>query len=234
MSPIPHYLKTDDGMPRPDDPEFYWLTREGAFLCRNHPFFATDVPTRRPVKALAAHAPHCLIRYPKVKTSTLESIVGFFDRVYELHRSEAVVLLLWDLDGQRYKIVVPEQEATVSESWSGRRSPRDVRYKVPVSPPRHLLVGDIHSHGNLEAFASLTDEVDERFRDGIHAIVGRMDQEPPEFHLELAVDGYRFELKMDQLFEGYERRRRFVPRQWLNRVRVKVESWGRTSWSWSS
>src|SRR5262249_13876889 len=123
MNPIPLYLKTDDRMPRPADPEFYWLTQDGPFLCRNHAFFASDVPARRPVRALAAHEPRCVVRYPKVKASALEFIVGFFDRVYELHGSEAVVLLLWDLEQQRYRVLVPEQEATVWQGYGGRRSP---------------------------------------------------------------------------------------------------------------
>src|SRR5262249_40817550 len=192
--PIPLYLKTDAAMPRPTDPEFYWLTQDGAFLCRNHPFFTSDVPTRRPIKALAAHEPRCVVRYPHVKASTLEFIVGFFGRVFEMHRSESVVLLLWNLDRQIYKVLVPEQAATVWRSWDGVCSPLDVRYTVPVLPPRHLLVGDIHCHGNMAAYASSTDRHDERYRDGIHGIVGRIEEEPPEFHLELAIDGYRFAL----------------------------------------
>jgi hypothetical protein len=225
MSPLPLYLKTDDRMPRPADPEFYWLTQDGAFLCRNHPFFTSDVPTRRPVKALAPHEARCVIRYPKVKASTLEFIVGFFDRVYELHRSEAIVLLLWDLDEQRYKVRVPEQQASVWQSWSGSRSPQDVRYTVPPLPPRHLLVGDIHSHGNISAYASGTDEADEKYRDGVHVVVGHVRDEPPDFHAELAIDGYRFRLQMDHLFEGYQRRRHFVPQKWLEQVKVKVGGW---------
>jgi hypothetical protein len=228
--PIPLYLKTDANMPRPGDPEFYWLTRDGAFLCRNHPFFTSDVPTRRPIRALAAHEPRCVVRYPKVKASTLEFIVGFFDRVYRLHRSESVVLLLWDLESQRYKVLVPEQQAGVWESYSGSRSPDDVRYTVPVLPPRHLLVGDIHCHGNMAAFASSTDRADERYRDGVHAVVGHVESEPPEFHLELAIDGHRFGLEMGHVFEGYERRRRFVPRKWLEQVRVKVDSYARRTY----
>jgi len=229
--PIPLYLKTDAQMARPTDPEFYWITRDGAFLCRNHPFFQSDVPTRRPVKALAAHEPRCVVRYPKVKASTLEFIVGFFGRVYQLHRSESVVLLLWDLEAQRYKVHVPEQQAGVWESYSGVRSPDDVRYTVPMLPPRHLLVGDVHCHGNMAAFASSTDRADERYRDGVHVIVGHVESEPPEFHLELAIDGSRFGLEMGQVFEGYERRRRFVPRKWLDQVRVKVDSYARRAYS---
>jgi PRTRC genetic system protein A len=227
--PIPLYLKTDPDMPRPADPEFYWLTQNGTFLCRNHPFFTSDVLTRRPIRALAAHEPRCEIRYPKVKQSTLEFIVGFFDRVYEMHRSEAVVLLLWDLAEQRYRIWVPQQEATVWRGWTGSRSPVDVRYHVPASlPPRCLLMGDIHSHGNMAAFASATDEADEVHRDGVHGVVGRINNEPPDFHLELAIDGQRFELEFEQLFEGYAHRRRFVPRKWLEQV--KIVSDGPTSY----
>jgi hypothetical protein len=222
--PIPLYLKTDPQMPRPADPEFYWLTQNGPFLCRNHPFFTSDVPARRPVRALAAHEARCVLRYPKVKASTVEFIVGFFDRVYQLHQSESVVLLLWDLEGRRYKLLVPEQEATVWQSWSGRRSPEDVRYTVALPlPAHHLLVGDIHCHGNMAAFASSADRADEVYRDGVHGVVGRIEEEPPEFHLELAIDGHRFALEADDLFEGYRRRRGYVPRQWLDRVRVKVE-----------
>ncbi len=232
MAPIPLYLKTDERMPRPDDPEFYWLTRDGAFLCRNHPFFVSDVPTRRPVKALAAHEPACVVRYPKVRASTLEFVVGFFDRVYRLHRAEAVVLLLWDLDAQRYRVHVPEQEATVWQSWGGGRSPMDVRYTVPATlPPRHLLVGDVHCHGDMPAYASPTDRADERYRDGVHAVVGRVESEPPEFHLELAIDGFRFRLEQEQLFEGYRQRRKFVARPWLEKVKVKLEGYSRPSWA---
>ena len=229
--PIPLYLKTDADVPRPDDPEFYWMTRDGTFLCRNHPFFTSDVPTRRPIRALAPHEPRCVVRYPLVKASTLEFVVAFFGRVYELHRSESVVLLLWDMDAQRYKLLVPEQTATVWRSWDGVRSPMDVRYKVPPLPPRHLLVGDLHCHGNMAAFASATDRDDERYRDGLHGVVGHVEDEPPQFHLELSIDGYRFALEPEHVFEGYTRRRRFVPRTWLEKVKVEVDSWARSSYA---
>jgi len=222
--PIPVYLKTADDMPRPADPEFYLLTRDGAFLCRNHPFFASDVPTRRPIRVLASHKPQVLVSYPMVEAAMLETIVGFFSRVYQLHGSEAVVLLIWDLNEQRYQLLVPEQEATVWQS-SGKRSPQDVAYRVPVLPPGQLLVGDIHSHGNMPAFTSMTDARDERHRDGVHGVVGKIESEPPEFHVELAIDGERFSLKTEQIFEGYQARRSDVPEAWLAQVKVRVLSW---------
>ena len=91
--PIPVFLKTAADMPRPDEPEFYWLTQNGAFLCRNHPFFTSDVPSTRPIRALAPHQAGVTVRYPKLKTSMVETIVGFFWRVYQQHSSESVELL---------------------------------------------------------------------------------------------------------------------------------------------
>lgn len=232
--PIPVYLKTTADMPRPEDPEFYLLTRTGSFLCRNHPFFTSDVPTKRPIRALAEHAPSLEVRYPKVKKSVLEAVVGFFSRVYDLHSSESVVLLVWDLREQRYRLVVPPQEASVWQSYGGRRSPQDVRYRVPALPPGQLLVGDIHSHGNMPAFASYQDAMDEVHRDGMHVVVGKLDAEPPQFHVEMAIDGYRFELPFTEFFDGYEARRKFVPKEWLKQVKIRVEgSVGlRSDWVW--
>ena len=234
MPPIPVYLKTAADMPRPDDPEFYLLTQNGPFLCRNHPFFTSDVPTRRAIRALAEHSPTAAVRYPLVKPSTLETIVGFFWRVYQVHGSEAVILLLWDLQERRYRLLVPPQEASVWQARSGRRSPQDVRYRVPALPPGQLLVGDIHSHGHMAAFTSHQDAMDEIHRDGVHAVVGRIEDEPPEFHVELAIDGHRFELGFDQLFEGYHRRRHFVPRKWLDQVQVRVEGSYELYTNWAS
>jgi PRTRC genetic system protein A len=229
--PIPVYLKTAADMPRPDDPEFYLLTRDGAFLCRNHPFFASDVPTRRPIRALEAHEARVVVRYPQVPAAMLETIVGFFWSIYQMHRSEAVVLLAWDSTEQRYHLIVPAQEASVWVS-GGQRSPQDVRYKVPVLPPGQLLVGDVHSHGNMGSFASGMDAADERYRDGVHAIVGRIEEEPPSIRVELAIDGERFEMKALDLFEGYTARRADVPEEWVRQVKVKEESW--RSWYFSS
>ena len=48
------------------------------------------------MRALAAHKPGVVVNYPRLKAPALESIVGFFWRVYQLHRSEAVVLLVMD------------------------------------------------------------------------------------------------------------------------------------------
>jgi hypothetical protein len=109
----------------------------------------------------------------------------------------------------------------------------DVAYETPLQPPRnHLLVGDIHSHADMDAYASHQDRTDELHRDGVHVVVGRVDRDPPQFHLAFAVDGQRFRLGFDSFLSGYRRRRRVVPQAWLDNVDVQVK---RSLWvSWNT
>jgi hypothetical protein len=223
MPKIPLYLKTERDMPRPPDSEYYLLAKNGLFLCRNHRFFRSDVRTARAPKWLVEHESGCRLDLPQVERHTLERIVGFFGRVFELHGSEAIVLLLWNQQKRRYRILVPEQEATVVESASGLRSALDVSYKIPLSlPPGELLVGDLHCHAGGDAYSSPTDREDEYYRDGFHGVVGRIQREPPRFHLEFIVDGVRFGMDFKGLFKGYQKRWKKVPQRWLKRVKVKV------------
>lgn len=232
MANIPLYLKTDPKMARPTDPEFYLFTGDGAFLCRNHKFFESDVPAKQAPQSLAEHAPRCVIKYPKLGIAALEYIIGFFDVIFEMYQSESVILLYWDLKRKRYLLRVPKQKATVWESYSGKRSPLDVGYEIPLGVPVHqLLVGDIHCHGDIGAYASYTDKQDELHRDGVHGIVGYIDQDPPQFHQDIAIDGHRFNLKFGHIFKGYKQRRKYIPQAWIDQVEVVTE---KSSWIGSS
>jgi hypothetical protein len=223
MSQIPLYLKQSADMPRPPDSEFYLLTGDGVFMGRNHQFFTSDVQVPRMPRVLASHKASCLVNYPRLGVAGLEYIVGFFDQVYRRRGSESIVLLFWNQTRQRYKLWVPKQEATVWESYSGYRTAMDVSYQLPIPMPRdHLLVADIHCHCDFGAYTSFTDANDEKYRDGVHAVVGHIDQDQPEFHIEIAIDGSRFTMSFDQLFKGFNKRRVNVPNAWLDQLTVKV------------
>jgi hypothetical protein len=223
MPQIPIYLKTADDVPRPEDPEFYWLTRSGVYLCRNHPFFESDAPVRRMPGSLAEHRPACHVAFPLVGIAALEYVVGFFSEVYYRHGAEAIVLVYWDLRRKRYRLEVPLQKARVWQPQSGIPFAIDVTYDIPTPLPRdHLLIGDIHSHADLQAYSSGVDTNDERHRDGMHVVVGCVNREPPQFHLEMTVDGCRFPLCFSQFFRGYRARRDNVPEAWLRRVEIQA------------
>lgn len=221
---VPLFLKTSESMPRPDEAEYYLLTRNGTFFCRNHRFFQSDVPAGQLPRWLAPHWAGCVPRFPKLGVAAFEYIVGFFYRIYQIHRSEAIVLVYWDAPRKRYRIVVPPQIATVWESSLGFRTALDVKYGVPTAPPPgSLLVASIHSHADGAAYSSWTDQQDELHRDGIHVVCGGIDRDPPELHLELAVDGHRFSLQPEDFFRGYDGRRRNIPQDWIDQLTCKVQ-----------
>jgi hypothetical protein len=220
----PIYLKTSEDMPWPEDDIFYLLSRDGLFLCRNHSLYRSSVEARGWPGELAGHNKFVMAQYPKVPQHILELAVGFFARIGQAQGAEAAVLLAWDEPEKKMRILVPRQLASVYEGWNGYQHPIGIHYTVPVELPRGWsILGDIHSHVDGAAYSSLTDKQDENYRPGLHIVVGRIFEEPPQFHVETTVDGVRFPLEQNLVFEGYKRRQYTVPDSWFDRVVIEVE-----------
>ena len=148
---------------------------------------------------------------PKVPASLMSEVVGFFRAIWSRQKSEALALLTWD--GSAFGLIVPEQRAGAAS----------VKHRLETSdvPSGAHLVGSIHSHGALSAGASLTDEEDEADFDGIHVVVGDVDERRPSYSAAIVVDGRRFGCRTSLVFE---RPRRFTEPQpaWLERVKPIV------------
>lgn len=209
----PLIIKTGEEQPWSDESMFYMLTADGLFLCRNHEWFTSSVKTDEFPDELAKHRPFMKLRYPRLAADQFEMVVGFFSIIADLHRSEAIVLLAHHTSGQT-AIVVPQQVV----------SPAHADYDMPQLSPGWRWFGDIHSHVNMDAFSSFTDETDETHRPGLHIVVGRISNEPPEFHVEVVVDGARFRVKdILSVVAGYKQRRPdLVPDDWMAKVSKKV------------
>jgi hypothetical protein len=220
----PIFMKTESGEWWPEDEEvFYILAREGLLLCRNHPFFKSCVTAPRSPAGLEKQEPFLEPAFPRLPLFRAEQVVGFFDAVWRVLGGEAVVLLGWDRTEERVEVIVPRQVSTVSRSWRGWTYPVGVEYEVPAGLPGSIAIFcDIHSHCDYSVDASRTDIDDETYRAGLHAIVGRLDHEPPQFQVEAVVDGNRFRLDQEAVFEGYRRRCPAFPRSWLRNVEVRI------------
>lgn len=221
----PIYLKLTPDMPWPEDKMFYLLTGDGLFTCRNHPFFRSSVPADGAPGELAPHKAFLRLSYPKVAQRLFERVIGFFAIIAERHDAEAAALFVWNRATRAVEVLVPEQRSFVSRSSYGRAWPIEVRYDLPPLAPEQVLIGDIHCHVDGPAYASYTDQSDETHRPGLHVVVGRIHDEPPQFHAEAIVDGKRFKLEdLDLVTEGYEKRRKHeVPPEWL--ARVSIHEW---------
>jgi hypothetical protein len=181
----PIYLRLNEDMPWPEEEVFYMLTGSGLFLCRNNTYFSSCVPARSWPGELAGQEKFLNLRYPKIPRTLIEQAVGFFEAVVDRHDAEAALQLIWDDQREIYRLIVPRQRCTVYEDWQGRKTPQGVHYDLPERVPRNwVLVGDIHSHVDFAAYSSATDQYDELYRTGLHIVVGRIYNEPPEFHVE--------------------------------------------------
>jgi hypothetical protein len=201
---------------------FYLVAREGLFICRDTEFFRSCVPAPRGPSALQSQRPLLEPRFPRIPRELFEQAVGFFDRIAELHGSEAAAIWVWDRRERRVRMVVPEQTATVYRAWDGYRSPIGVHYYPPTDLPAHWIpFGDVHSHVDGAAYASGTDKHDEEHGAGLHIVVGRISHEPPEIHVEAVADGERFRLAPGDVIEDYARRDPDVPQEWIDRVEIE-------------
>jgi hypothetical protein len=141
---------------------------------------------------------------PKVPAALIGQAVGFFRAIWARQRSEALALLTWD--GSAFGLIVPEQRAGTAS----------VKHRLEATevPPGTQLVGSIHSHGALSAGASLTDEADEADFDGIHVVVGDVDERRPSYSAAIVIDGRRFGCRTSLVF-GRPRRFTEPPAVWL-------------------
>lgn len=215
-----------EGMSWPLDKAFFLVAANGLFHCRNHELFVSCTPAQNFPAELVDQLPFMQLKLPRIPRRMFELVVGFFDRIYDLWRSEAIVLLGWDRSNERYRIIVPQQEAVVYQTKYSRAVPVSVRYEVPSPLQEFTPIVSIHSHADQNAYASAMDRQDEAHFPGWHIVVGRLDLEPPEFHAEGVIDGNRFALKVEQVLEGYQQRRVGVPQEWIDRVKVDVQSGG--------
>ena len=221
------YLKThaDDRVPE-DEECYYLLSRSGLFIGRNRQHMHSLVRSRNWPGELQHQEPFLKLGYPKVPADLLERIVGFFWTVACRHGAEAAVLLAFDEESGLITPVVPQQIGTIG--WTTRREPYPIglHYEVPPQVGGRRLIGDFHSHAFEPAYASGTDVQDEVHRPGLHVVAGRLDRDPPQWHVEYVVDGTRFRIAPESALDldGYSGRTVPADPKWLGCLDVQNAS----------
>lgn len=220
----PVLAKTDSDMAWPPGEQlFYMVSRNGLYACRQSEFFNSSVKAPSGPSGLVSQTEFFEPKFPKIPAMLIERAVGFFSAAADLHGCEAAALLAYDRSRNEARLVVPNQTATMGGAHYGRPYPIGVRYDFPTDLPDDWVVfGDIHCHVDYAAYASNTDIDDELHSAGLHIVVGRINRDSPEFHVEAVVDGTRFVLQPADLFEGFEDRRFDFPNEWLERIQIET------------
>jgi len=185
-----HILRNDD-LPAYDAIGYqYIMAGNGLFIRTETRFFTATIPVKRViVRGLPLLKGHFQLRVPILPESLLTAVFtdarlarrpdgGLNEVLYQFHH-----------DGQTVRLKKPPQEATAVSVTSINTSNCD----------DENIICDLHTHGNMDAFWSETDDMDER-NGRLYAVIGKVDDPKPEIRLRVGVYGNWMSLPVSALF----------------------------------
>lgn len=142
-------------------------------------------------------------KMPPIPRVIVDKLDEFFRLVDAQHKTESIVILTFDTtkegsDG--WGVLVPEQENT------SVHCKYDADSIAALKPENVMIVGSVHSHPDMPAYASGTDHADQADFDGLHITYGwqkSVNNGATQYHLELQMGGTAFTLKPEDVFEDF-------------------------------
>lgn len=158
---------------------------------------------------------------PPIPRILIDKLDEFFRLVDAQHHTESIVILTFDTtkegsDG--WGVLVPEQENT------SVHCKYDADSIAALKPDDVMIVGSVHSHPGMPAYASGTDHADQADFDGVHITFGwqnNVNSGATQYHIELQVSGESYTLKPEDVFEGYTLQKQPDPEvvEWSTKVK---------------
>ncbi len=167
----------------------YVFGSNGIFLRAENRFADVLIPIvpapQLTVRGLYPLAPSVELKMPKMPQGLLSDVLADARQMRVLGKLNEV-LYRFHYDEKRVHVVRPQQD----------NSPTHVHTLGDGGPD---VILEIHSHGNMKAYWSATDNTDEKgFR--FYAVVGRLDSSMPQICLRLGVYGYYYQITQESLF----------------------------------
>lgn len=138
---------------------------------------------------------------PKIPYSLIEKLDEFFRVVDAQHGTESIVILTFDPnvdDSSGWGVLVPEQSNT---SVHCKYDADSIAF---LKPDHVMIVGSVHSHPGMAAYASGTDHADQADFDGIHITFGwqkTVNNGATQYYAEMQLSGNAYKLDIDDVIE---------------------------------
>ena len=145
----------------------------------------------------------CEYTMPAIPHVLVEKMDQFFRLVHVQHGTESIVLLTFDMNktgSDGWGILVPDQTNT------SVHCKYDADSIAEIKPEHVMIVGSVHSHPEMPAYASGTDHDDQADFDGLHITYGwqkTVNHGATQYHMELQMSGTAYTLKVQDVFEEY-------------------------------
>lgn len=191
---VTYHVHKHDHLPANDALAYqYVLASNGVFVRAATRFFTALLPvTACTVRGLKPLHHSFQLHVPRMPARLLDTILSDARRARRLDGGRPdnglnEVLYQFHHHGQRVQVKKPPQQATA------------VSVLAPGCDDANILC-DLHSHGNMSAFFSQTDDADEQAAK-LYAVIGKLDT-APEIRLRVGVYGYWMALSVTAVFTG--------------------------------
>lgn len=177
----------------PDDDIYYIVAKEGIYIKKKLGIMDSVSPVKN-ISILESVQATAKMNIEKIPAIAVAKIANFFRAIQKQHRSEAIVILFYNEETKKYKLVPPSQKVT----------PGGIEYNRSIVIDGWTMIGDIHSHSSMSAFHSGTDQGDENSFDGLHITFGNMDCEFISISASIVSNGNRVMIKPEEYMKGTE------------------------------
>ena len=203
---FPAYYAGQEGFSTENLPNLaYVLDGQGWKIWKRNGVSTALIPVEA-VSGVAALGTAIEFKAVKLPLELIRKVTAWFKAVYQKYQSEAVGYLFYR-DGE-WEFVPPAQTAEEAHARYDRVPKRD----------GWQTAGTIHSHGYMSAFHSGTDDADEKFFDGVHITVGKVDS-VPEYSCSIVVQGQREVVDPSVLIDGMAPVDA-IPVEWLSAMKL--------------
>ncbi|MFQ5401712.1 MAG: Mov34/MPN/PAD-1 family protein [Anaerolineae bacterium] len=184
---VTYYIHKRDPLPANNAMAYqYVLAGNGVFVRAETRFFTALLPvTACTVRGLPPLRPQFQLLVPRIPARLLDDILADAKRARRPDNGLNEVLYQFHHHGRTVQVKKPAQQAT------------DASVTTAVTDTASIIC-DLHSHGNMRAFFSQTDNADEQGA-RLYVVMGRLDSEP-EMRLRVGVYGYWLALPLTAVF----------------------------------
>jgi PRTRC genetic system protein A len=138
--------------------------------------------------------------FKKIPIGVLVGLIEFYRKVMKTISSEVMVMVVFDELIDDYKFIVPKQNV----------SGASVKYEHVVFEPHESFIISSHSHVNMPAFFSGTDDLDEK-KAMLYGVIGKLSQELPEVKFRAKKGKSSFGLTIAEVFDDKDTKEYKIP-----------------------
>jgi PRTRC genetic system protein A len=186
----------------PDGDYCFGVFSNGLFERENVPFIGEFITLKTPIMipSIPAGDNSFTPSFIHIPCGILIETIEFYRKVMKTIKSEVMTMIVYDTVLNDYKIVVPVQ------SVSGAT----VSYKQVQFGEHEKYIMACHSHVDMDAFFSGTDNNDEK-RAMLYGVIGKLSQQTPAMKFRAKKGNIASELPVDIVFDFSDKRKYSIP-----------------------